>query len=125
MKLELKAIGGIELTFDINFKVGDRHCYTRRNAKGTFLYVGNLNFLGNPSFTLARCSDNPAFTDGYYIPRLSLLSLNEVQAFARNIVWLYESHQSTWNYEHRRNEFIFNAGEIYHEINYKLEQKIA
>jgi len=76
--------------------------------------VGNLNFLGKPSFTLARCSDDPEFTHGYYIPRLADLSLDEIKAFARNIIWLYESHQTTWNYDRRSNEFIFNAGETYH-----------
>jgi hypothetical protein len=98
--------------FDTHFNIDGMACYVRRDNDGTFISIDGLNFLGQPSSTMFRACSRLPFTNGYYIPDLDNLSLEEIKAFARNIIELKRTGQYIWNKKTRKIEFSLQCGQM-------------
>ena len=118
-QLEINFGTTIKTSFDESFIIPTEHCgrivetysYTRREKGQTFLRIGGVNFCGQPTFDelIAISLPMPDFY-GHLIPRLQSLSLEEIKAFARNVV--NGNIKNQWNSETRTREYILNAGEM-------------
>lgn len=133
----------VEKEFDLNIEIaGKRHVYARRDADGTFLMIGSINFLGKPSGAEFRFHDKN-FQDKDFKdivePELANMSLSRIKEFANHIIENLELGKYAWNYEHRAKDYssIINAEENmahnfasraatsimveYHKLNRELE----
>lgn len=107
LKLDLFTNEPIESAFDTSIERTNRMVYTRRDASGTFLMIGSLNFLGKHSGVEFRF-DTGDFNGHYQVdgrdvimPELAKMSLDRITEFAFHVVNNLELGKYKWSYENR------------------------
>ena len=110
LTLQFNSPESLKVKFEYTFHVGARRCFICRRedpirGNYTFMSVGGLNLLGRPLGLLFRGSSEQGFTNGYYLPELDTLTLDELIGFAKHLIFLKETAQTEWDCENRRRIF--------------------